>query len=367
MEPDRDLQNIVTNFLTEAELEEIQVLGEGFINDTYLVKTRATNTPNYLLQRKNRAIFKDVPAMMQNILSVSNHLKQKIIASGGDPLRESITVIPTANGKPYHIDEKNDFWTLCIYIKDHVTYEKADSPELAYAGGKGVGKFQAMLVDLTKPLLDTLPGFHNIRYRFEQWDDTLDNDISDRKKEVSEEISWIEERRNEMLEYWELVEEGQIPLRVAHNDAKISNILFDKDRKPLCMIDLDTVLNSTVLNDFGDAIRSYANTGLEDDENLGRVSMDMDRFKAFAKGYLEEMLSFLSDTELEYLAFSARYITFEQMLRFLMDYIDGDTYYKIKSPKHNLIRARAQYKLLRSMEEQYEQMQAVIEDYRLVI
>ncbi len=177
---------------------------------------------------------------------------------------------------------------------------------------------------------------------------------------MAAEIQWIESRREEMLHFGELVEAGTIPTRVTHNDTKINNILFDKNGDVLCVVDLDTVLNSTVLNDFGDAIRSYTNTGLEDDENLDNVSMDIAIFEAYAKGYLSEAKQFLSPIEKEYLAFSAKYITYEQVLRFLMDYIDGDNYYKVKSAEHNLIRARAQYKLLQSIEQQYNKMEAVI-------
>ena len=165
-----------------------------------------------------------------------------------------------------------------------------------------------------------------------------------------------------MLNFWKLVEDGTIPARVTHNDTKISNILFNRHGEVLCVIDLDTVMNSTVLNDFGDAIRSYSNTGKEDDTDLENVSMDIELFASFAKGYLEEASSFLTENEIEYLAFSAKYITFEQVLRFLMDYIDGDHYYKTRMPEHNLIRARAQYKLLMSMEDQYDQMKAIIKN-----
>jgi Ser/Thr protein kinase RdoA (MazF antagonist) len=351
-----ELRNIVSRFQIVGEIESVRPLGEGFINDTFLVKTKQEQTSDYLLQRKNKSIFKDVPGMMQNILTVTSHLKEKIVNNGGDPEREAMTVVLSDEGLPYFTDSKNDFWTLCLFIKDNISYEAADSPELAYAGGKGIGKFQAMLADLKKPLTDILPGFHNIRFRFEQWDEVLDKNPVNRKKDLQEEISWIEERREEMLEFWQLVEEGIIPTRVTHNDTKINNILFDKDGNDLCVIDLDTVLNSTVLNDYGDAMRSYTNTGLEDDENLDNVSMNMELFKAYTKGYLQETISFLTEKELEYLAFSAKYITFEQVLRFLMDYIDGDNYYKIKSPQHNLIRTHAQYKLLRSMEDQFEQM-----------
>lgn len=357
------LIEIALKFSVEGEIAEIKPLGEGFINDTYIVTTVGEEAPNYLFQRKNKNIFKNIPGMMGNILKVTTHLKAKIAANGGDIMREAMTITPAKNGDLFYQDEEGDFWAMCLFIKDNLTYEAADSPELAYAGGKGIGKFQSMLSDMKEPLIDILPGFHNIRFRFKQWDEVLQKNPADRKKELSKEIAWVEERREEMLEFWTLVENGTIPTRVTHNDTKINNILFDKEGNDLCVIDLDTVLNSTVLNDYGDAMRSYTNTGLEDDENLDNVSMDMEIFKAYTKGYLEETVSFLTAPELEYLAFSARYITFEQVLRFLMDYIDGDQYYKIKSPQHNLIRTHAQYKLLTSMEEQYEQMKQVVSKY----
>ncbi|MDE5424399.1 aminoglycoside phosphotransferase family protein [Ancylomarina sp. DW003] len=354
---------IASKFSIEGKIADIKPLGEGFINDTFIVKTEGDKDPDYLFQRKNKNIFKDVPGMMGNIQKVTDHLKAKITAAGGDIMREALTVTPTNNGELYYKDEEGDFWAMCLFIKDNLTYEAADSPELAYSGGKGIGKFQSMLSDMKEPLVDILPGFHNIRFRFSQWDEILKNDPVGRKKDLSKEIAWVEDRREEMLEFWTLVESGTIPTRVTHNDTKINNILFDKKGDVLCVIDLDTVLNSTVLNDFGDAMRSYTNTGLEDDENLDNVNMDMEIFKAYTKGYLEETISFLSPPELEYLAFSAKYITYEQVLRFLMDYIDGDNYYKIKSLEHNLIRTQAQYKLLTSMEEQFDEMKGFVEQY----
>jgi Ser/Thr protein kinase RdoA (MazF antagonist) len=356
-----DLLNIANQFRLEGAVKEVVPLGEGFINDTFIIKT-GEGYPNYILQRKNKRVFSPIPAMMDNIYRICNHIKAKIEKAGGDPMREAMTVIPAKDGKLYFLDEHDEYWAVSLFIDDTIAYEAAETPELAYSGGKGVGKFQSLVSDFTEPLTDILPGYHNIRIRYEQWDSVLKRDPVNRKSSVSQEIEWIESRRSEMMNFWKLVEDGVIPIRVSHNDTKINNILFDKKGEVLCVIDLDTVLNSTVLNDFGDAIRYYTNTGLEDDTNLDNVSMDMEIFKAFARGYLEETLSFLSDKEIEYLAFSARYITYEQVLRFLMDYIDGDNYYKTKSKEHNLIRTRDQYKLLISMEEQYDEMKAVINE-----
>ncbi len=358
---ENNLNCIAAQFQLEGEVQDVKPLGEGFINDTFMVTT-GKETPNYILQRKNKNIFTDVPAMMENIHKVTTHIKKKVESAGGNPMREALTVVPAIDGKLYYKDQEDEFWAACTFIEDTVAYQAAETPELAKAGGKGIGKFQAQVADLKAPLSDILPGFHNIRYRFKQWDEVLAKDPVNRKAEIAEAIQWIEGRREEMLYFWELVENGVIPTRVTHNDTKINNILFDQKGDVLCVIDLDTVLNSTVLNDFGDAMRSYTNTGLEDDTNLDNVSMDIEIFRAYTEGYLEETIPFLTDKEIEYLAFSAKYITYEQVLRFLMDYIDGDNYYKVKSAGHNLVRTRAQYKLLQSMEAQYEKMKQIVRD-----
>lgn len=355
-----NIYKIAECFQLEGTVKKIAPLGEGFINDTYIIETESDDSPNYLMQRKNKKIFTDVPAMMDNIERITLHVKEKVKAKGGDPMREALTVTKTKEGALYHKDEEGEFWAICLFIAGSVTYEAADTPELAYAGGKGIGMFQRMTSDFTGKLTDILPGFHNIRFRFKQWDEVLGKDPVGRKKELAKEIAWIEERREEMLEFWKLVEEGTIPTRVTHNDTKINNILFDEKGDVLCVIDLDTVLSSTALNDFGDAIRSYTNTGLEDDTDLDKVSMEMDIFRAYAQGYLSETKAFLTPIELDYLAFSAKYITYEQVLRFLMDYIDGDNYYKVKSPEHNLVRTHAQYKLLQSIESQFDEMKQVV-------
>ncbi len=356
-----NLEKIAANFQIQGAIDRVTQLGEGFINDTYVIYTKEESGTNYLLQRKNKRIFTDVPAMMENIRKVCTHIKAKVIARNGDPMREAMTLVPALDGKLYFEDEEDEYWAVCVFIGDTLTYQSAKTPELAFQGGKGIGMFQSMVSDMNEPLTDILPGFHNIRYRFKQWDAVLAKDPAGRKAKLTKEINWIESRREEMLRFWELVENGEIPTRVTHNDTKINNILFDQQGEVLCMIDLDTVLNSTCLNDFGDAMRSYTNTGQEDDENLDAVSCDLAIFEGFTRGYLSQTIGFLNEKELEYLAFSARYITYEQVLRFLMDYIDGDNYYKIKHPEHNYQRTLAQYQLLTSMEEQYPEMCKIVQ------
>ena len=252
-----ELQEIASQFALEGAITAIDSLGEGFINDTFIVRT-AGDAPDYILQRKNKSIFPDVPAMMENIRKVTDHIRRRVAAAGGDPRREAMTVVATRDGKLYHVDAQGEYWAVSVFISDTIAYNKADSPELARKGGEGIGKFQAQLADFTEPLAETIKGFHNIRHRFVQWDEALRRDAAGRVKDLAEEIGWIESRRDEMLSFWSKVEDGTIPTRVTHNDTKINNILFDKQGEVLCAIDLDTVINSTSLNDFGDAIRSYA-------------------------------------------------------------------------------------------------------------
>ena len=351
------LFEIASHFALEGAVASIEALGEGFINDTFVVKTSGS-APNYILQRKNHIVFPDVPGMMDNIKAVTEHIKAKVT----DPMRETLTIVPATDGKLYHKDGEN-YWAVCIFIPDTVTYDRADSTALAYQGGVGIGRFQSLLSDFTSPLNETIKGFHNIRWRFEQWDATIAADPVGRVKDLQQEIEWVESRREQMLSFWSKVETGEIPTHVTHNDTKISNILFDKPTgNVLCAIDLDTVMSSTSLNDFGDAIRSYTNTGAEDDKCLDNVEMSIDMFRAYAEGYLSEQRESMCASEKEWLAFAGRYITFEQVLRFLMDYIDGDKYYKIAYADHNLVRTRAQYKLLQSMERQYEEMCRIVKE-----
>ncbi len=370
-----EIMEIAGKFMTTGKIREARPLGPGFINDTFIVVTEGEGNARYILQRKNHIVFPDVPGMMKNIELVTEHIRKKVVAAGGDPLREVLTVITRRPetmteaekedpaGHLYYRDGSGNFWAMCLFIEGSVTYEKADTPELCYKGGEGIGKFQAQLSDFTTPLNETIKGFHNIRWRFVQWDEAVRRDAAGRVKDLAEEISWIDSRRDEMLAFWSLVEDGTIPTRVTHNDTKISNILFDGKGDVLCVIDLDTCMSSTSLNDFGDAIRSYTNTGAEDDRNLGNVGMSMEMFEAYTRGYLSQRKGNLTESEISHLAFSARYITYEQVLRFLMDYIDGDVYYKISYPEHNLVRTRAQYRMLQSIEAQYGEMMRTVEKY----
>ena len=355
-------KKIASRFDIPCEIVRIENMGEGFINDTLRVLTPDGNR-DYILQRKNKRVFCDIPAMMENIRSVTSYLKAATVATGGDASREVLTQIPLRDfSQLYWQDEEGEYWTVCEFVPGSIAYERVDTTSQAFEGGRGIGRFHRLLEGFREPVSDTIPGFHNLRLRFKQWDEALKADISGRKSSVLEEISWIESRRDEIMAFQTMIETGRFPVRVAHNDTKISNILFDADGHALCVIDLDTMMNATVFNDFGDAIRSYTNTGAEDDADLSRVSCSMEYFEAYTRGFLAECGSMLTADELEWLPFAGRFITFEQVLRFLMDYINGDTYYKVAYPDHNLVRTRAQFALLSSMEQQYPRMQAIVAD-----
>lgn len=335
-------------FILDSKPKEIVPFGNGLINDTYKIVSEK-GTP-YLVQRKNKTVFNDIPAMMRNIDKVSRHIQSK----GG----MSISIIHTLDGKLYHLDADNNYWICMPFITDTISYEQTSSTELSRMGGMGIGKFQAQLADFTEPLEEVLPGFHDIEYRLRQWQKSLDCNVARRKDKVAEEISWIESRREPMLRYWQSVRQH---CRVTHNDTKINNVLFYRNGEVACVIDLDTVMKAPVGNDFGDSIRTYANTGTEDGSTgLDRVGLSIEMFEAFTDGYLSQQAKVLSDAEIDSLAYSCTYITYEQTLRFLMDYLDGDSYYRIEHSEHNLQRTHAQYHLLRSMEAELSKMQDII-------
>lgn len=346
------LIEIAGRFRLDGTPVEVRPLGEGgFINDTYKVTT-PVGSPDYLLQRKNSNVFPDIPAIMDNTRRVTDHLKLKVMAEGGDPMREVLTPVALKENpdRLWFRDADGSYWAMCVFIDGSLTLQSVDSARVAAAGGRGIGRFHRMMADFDAPLAPSIPGFHNLRLRFGQWDATVKADPCGRVRELAEEISWIESRRAEIMAFQEMAERGVFPLRATHNDTKISNFLFNEDLSPLCVIDFDTLMTAPVFNDFGDAIRSYTNTGAEDDRDLGRVEFSREYYEAYMKGFLSECGDVLTDSERQWLPYAGRFITFEQVLRFLMDYIDGDRYYKIAYPDHNLVRTRAQYKLLTSME-----------------
>jgi hypothetical protein len=357
------IRQISDQFLIEGTFSAYKPFGNGHIHDTFLIETTEIDKDDYILQKINNKIFKNIPELQSNIERVILHLKKKISATPGSNIkRECLNIVYSKNGKSWINDRYGNFWRMFVFIQDHRSYDIVDSPEKAFQGGRAIGRFQAMLADLDgKPLYETIPDFQDITIRIKAFDNILKINPVNRLDSVWDEVRFLRERANNMQVIMGLVKDGQIPIRITHNDTKFNNILFDLNDIALCLIDLDTVMPSYVHYDFGDALRTAANTASEDEENLSKVKMDINLFRAFSEGYLSETASTLSSTEKDYLALAPIVITYTQAVRFLTDYLAGDTYYKIHHEYHNLQRTRAQIALVKSMEEQYTDMKSIID------
>jgi Ser/Thr protein kinase RdoA (MazF antagonist) len=356
-----NLKDIVSKFKIEGTVKEVKPLGTGLINDTYKVTTNENDAPDYVLQRINNAIFQDVDMLQSNIMAVTNHIRRKLEAAGEDDIdRKVLRFIETVDGKTYWFDGEN-YWRISVFIPRAKTYE-AVNPEYSYYAGVAFGDFQSKLADIPDKLGETIPDFHNMEFRLKQLHEAVANNAAGRVAEVKYYLDEIEKRAEEMCKAERLYREGKLPKRICHCDTKVNNMMFDEDGKVLCVIDLDTVMPSFIFSDYGDFLRTAANTGDEDDKDLNNVNFNMEIFKAFTKGYLESAKSFLTPIEIENLPYAATLFPYMQCVRFLADYINGDTYYKIKYPEHNLVRTKAQFKLLQSAEQCIPEMKAFIKE-----
>lgn len=344
-----NLKEIVLKFNVENEINEVKPLGEGLINDTFKVYVNDCETPKYVLQRINNAIFQDVDLLQDNIEKVTNHIRKKLIEKNETDIdRKVLNFIKTKDDKRFYFDGEK-YWRLMVFISDSYTYQ-AVTPEYSYTAGLAFGEFQSMLSDIEETLGETIPSFHNIELRLSQLREAVENDVVGRVKEVRYYLDEIEKRAEVMCRGEQLYREGKLPKRICHCDTKVNNMLFDKDGNVLCVIDLDTVMPSFIFSDFGDFLRSAANTGAEDDKDLNNIDFNMEIFEAFTKGYLEGTKSFLLPIEKENLPYAAKQFPYMQTVRFLADYINGDTYYKIQYPEHNLVRTKAQWRLFECAE-----------------
>ncbi|MCL3851249.1 MULTISPECIES: aminoglycoside phosphotransferase family protein [Parabacteroides] len=358
-----ELLNILDQFTLAEKVVSAEPFGNGHINDTLKV-TNEKGEIKYVLQRINHLIFTNVDMLQNNINTVTTHIRKKLEAKGESDIdRKVLTFLPTKEGKPYYFDG-DSYWRVCLFIPNSKSYEEV-TPELSYEAGKAFGDFQSMLSDLPEGSLgETIPNFHNMEFRLQQFHDAVKANAAGRLEEVKDLIEEVEKRADAMCIQERLYREGKLQKRTNHCDTKVNNMMFDADTdKVLCVIDLDTVMPGFVLSDIGDFIRTGANTGAEDDENLDNVNVNMDIFKAYTRGYMETAKAFLSPLEISLLPYGGRLLTYMQTVRFLTDYINGDTYYKIHSPKHNLIRTKAQFKLLQSLEEHAEEMDSFMKEW----
>jgi Ser/Thr protein kinase RdoA (MazF antagonist) len=360
---DHNLKEIFARFSAGGTFFRGESFGSGHIHDTFRIETAEKNMDDYILQRLNNKIFKNIPQLQNNIERVTIHQREKLgNIPGSDLKRECLQLIPEReDGKSWIVDAAGNYWRMYIFISNHRSYNIVDTPDKAFEGGKAIGRFQAMLADLPgDPLFETIPWFHDIEKRLETFTTITEVNPAGRLEKAANEINLVLKRAEEMKIILKLGKEGKIPVRITHNDTKFNNILLDENDKALCVIDLDTVMPGYVHYDFGDAIRTAANIAAEDEKELSKVRMDINLFEAYARGYLSETRDTLNDVEKEYLAFAPRLITYTIAVRFLTDYLDGDNYFKIHHEHHNLQRARAQLRLVESMEEQYGEMQGII-------
>lgn len=351
------LQQIASQFITGDNIQ-VNPLGAGHINDSYRV---AAGDKEYVMQRINHAIFKNVPELQNNILRVTQHIRRKLGEKGTTEIeRKVLNLLPAQDGKLYYQDSEGNYWRMMDFIVRSKSYDSI-TPALAQKAGAAFGEFQYMLADMPGgPLFETIPNFHNMESRLVTFREAVKNNLSGRLPKVQGLVDEIEKRAKQMCEPEQLHREGKLPKRTNHCDTKVNNILFDDEGNVLCVVDLDTVMPGYVLSDFGDFMRTGANNGAEDDTDLNRVSINLPIFEAYTEGYLSTAADFLTPIEIDNLAFGAKLLTYMQTVRFLADYIDGDKYYKIKSPEHNLERSLAQFKLLQDMENNFEQMQAIV-------
>lgn len=343
----------LTRFGVESDIEPY---GNGHINDTFV-----TDSYDYLIQRINTNVFKNPGELMDNIDKVTQFLKGKIIKEGGDPDREALTVVKTTDGKNYCTVDDNSY-RVYKFVKNTKSIEFSKSLEDLYCAGKSFGHFQMLLDDYpADTLFETIVDFHNTPKRVEALKEAIKNDIAGRASSVQKEIDFALECAEFASVVVDELKKGSLPLRVTHNDTKINNILFDdKTNEAICVIDLDTVMPGSALYDFGDALRMGASTGAEDEVDLDLVNFDSKAFESFAKGYLSEMKDKLSEKEIELLPFSAKLLTYECGIRFLADYLNGDTYFKIHREHHNLDRARNQFKLVEDISTKEKELSEIV-------
>ena len=340
------LIQIASEFDIKGTIKEIKPLGNGLINDTYKVTTTTGDT-DYVLQRINNSIFTDVDLLQHNIEAVTSHIRKKLeVAGEKDIERKVLRFIPVKGSSKTYIEKSGEFWRVSVFIPDALTFETVD-PKFSEHAGRAFGNFESMLSDINEKLGDTIPDFHNMELRARQLQDAVNENKAGRLNdpEVKSILEDIFLYKDEMCKAERLFREGLLPKRICHCDTKVNNMMFDKSGNVLCVIDLDTVMPNYVFSDYGDFLRTAANTQPEDSPNIEQIDFRIDIFKAFTKGYIEGTRAFLTPIERENLPFAACLFPFMQAVRFFTDYLNGDKYYKIKYPEHNLVRTRNQLTL----------------------
>ena len=365
-EKDTIVLEVLRNYDLPATLLGAVRYGQGHINDTFCVlcQPQEGDCIRYILQGLSSAAFPHPDELMENFVGITSYLRNKIVAAGGDPLRETLSLVKTKDGKDYYTDSNGKVWRLTPFIENTDCFQSA-TPELFEASARAFGNFQYMLQGYpAETLHEAIVNFHNTEDRFAKFEAALAADKHDRAKDIQAEIQFVLDRKADCSVALQALREGKLPLRVTHNDTKLNNILIDrKTGEGICVIDLDTTMPGLSINDFGDSIRFGANHSKEDEKDLSKVNFDIELYEAYTRGFLEGAKGSLTPAELEYLPWGARLMTLECGIRFLTDYLDGDHYFRIHYADQNLDRCRTQFKLVKDMEEQFEAMAAVVEKY----
>jgi Ser/Thr protein kinase RdoA (MazF antagonist) len=363
----QDVRSALAAYDLGGSFTGCEKLTDGHIHSTYRVDFEdGGEKKHYLLQNVNTYVFKDIEKLMKNVRGVTEYLGRVIAGNGGDPGRECLKLFYTKDGSSYYTDDSGSCWRCYNYIDGIHTVQQIENSEVFYNAAKAFGTFRCLLADYPiDSLEETIPDFHNTVSRFADFRKALSDNLSGRAQNAVKETKFILARESDCSVLVDLLEKGELPLTVTHNDTKLNNVLFDDEtNEGICIVDLDTVMPGLSLYDFGDSIRFGANTAAEDEKDVSKVSLSLELFDAYTKGYLEAAGESLTAKEIEYLPFSAKLMTLECGMRFLGDYFNGDVYFHTEYPEHNLVRARTQLALVADIEKKTDEMKAIVEKYR---
>ncbi|MBQ8508139.1 MAG: aminoglycoside phosphotransferase family protein [Clostridia bacterium] len=360
------IKHVLRHFNFEGDFVSAEELHSGNINNTFRLRYRQRDGElrDYVLQQINTYVFKKPDEVMSNVQRVTDHQRAALEGHGLDTARRVLRLVECKKGGYMYRDDQGRCWRVYDFITGAVAYDRVENPEYFRQAGVAFGNFQKMLFDFpAEELHETIPDFHNTRKRFYAFVAAVAEDKAGRVKDVEKEIDFFFERRKMMSQIVDMIDRGEIPLRVTHNDTKVNNVMLDAETgEGLCVIDLDTVMPGSVLYDYGDAIRFGASTAAEDEPDTSKIALDLDLFRAFTEGFISQVRGALTETELKMLPLGIKVMTCELAMRFFTDYLDGDLYFKVKSPNHNLVRARAQMKLLEDIEQRYDQILDAIQE-----
>lgn len=361
-----DFKSIIRNFQLDGEFLSCTRYGEGHINQTFLLTMiKGGKKTDYILQRINDNLFKRVDKLMENIRLITEYNRKKIQARGGNPDRESLSLVYAKDDKPYVFIDGVGYFRVYKFIFDAIAYQNVQKPEHFYQSAVAFGNFAKLLAEFdTSVLYESLPDFHNTEKRYQNFLRAVEEDKMGRAESVRAEIEFVKERKDYCGRIVNLLKSGEMPTRVTHNDTKLNNVMLDKDSgEPVAVIDLDTVMQGSLCYDFGDSIRFGCNHADEGEPDLTKVNFDIELFKEYTKGYLSAIGDSITEIEKENLAFGAILMTYECGMRFLTDYLEGDTYFRIKRPSHNIDRTRMQFKLVTDMEKALPEMEKIVNEY----